>query len=145
MESIVGVARAGDTYVLLANLPYRNEGSPSSAVWWSSDGSSWELAREFPAEDRLQSLTVGGPGFVVAGSNDDDAAVWTSSDGRDWQPVDDSSLDKAVISQLVATDSGLVGFGWRSDNNTRGALDLGGRRRVARGDQRHWPDGRSGP
>ncbi len=119
VEAILGVVRVGDGYVLLASLPYVDEGSPNSAVWWSNDGTSWTLAKEFPVEDRILTLTAGGPGFVVAGFNDsdEDAAVWTSTDGRDWQPVDDPSLSKAVISQLVTTDSGLVGFGWRSDDN----------------------------
>jgi hypothetical protein len=119
VESILGVARAGEGYVLLASLPYENEDSPSSAVWWSGDGSSWTLAREFPVADRILTLTAGGPGFVVAGFNDDEAAVWTSTDGRDWRSVSDASLSKGVISQLVATDSGLVGFGWRSDNDNQ--------------------------
>jgi hypothetical protein len=120
VESIVGVAKAGDAYVLLASLPYEDEGSPNSALWWSGDGTSWQLAKEFSPDHRILTLTAGGPGFVVAGFNEDDAAVWTSTDGRDWQPVSDSSLSKAVISQLVTTDSGLVGFGWRSDNDAEG-------------------------
>ena len=117
VESIIRVVKAGDTFVLLASLPYENEQSPSSAVYWSSDGASWKLAKKFPVDDRELALTAGGPGFVVAGFNNDDAAVWTSTDGREWQSVTDSSLSKGVISQLVATDSGLVGFGWHSDNN----------------------------
>lgn len=103
--------------MLLASLPYVNEQSPSSAVFWSGDGLSWKFAQEFPVDDRELALTAGGPGFVVAGSNNADAAVWTSTDGRQWQSVTNSSLSKGVISRLVATDSGLVGFGWHSDNN----------------------------
>ena len=119
VDVIRGVVKAGDTYVLLASLPYE-DGAPDSAVWWSSDGTSWTLAKTFPVADRIFALTAGGPGFVVAGINDDDAAVWTSTDGRAWQSVSDPSLDKATISQLITTDSGLIGFGWRSDNEAPG-------------------------
>ena len=79
-----------------------------------------DVGQEFPVADRIFSLTAGGPGFVVAGFNEDDAAVWTSTDGRAWQSVSDPSLDKATISQLITTDSGLIGFGWRSDNEAPG-------------------------
>ncbi len=119
--------RAGDTYVLLASLPYLDGNSPDAAVWWSGDGAKWQLGKEFPAGTSILALTAGGPGFVVGGFNDNDAAVWTSTDGRTWQPQDDSSLAKGVIAQLITTDSGLVGFGWRSDNDARALLDLGGR------------------
>jgi hypothetical protein len=117
LEWIVGVARAGDAYVLVGSLPSSDEDGPSSAAWWSPDGTAWELATEFPVGDTMYTMTAGGPGFVVAGESDDGGAVWTSTDGREWQSVTDSSLDKAVISQLVATNSGLVGFGSRSNNS----------------------------
>ena len=119
VESIVGVARAGDTYVLVASLPYVDEGYPTSAAFWSSDGSSWNLIEEFPGNDRLLALTAGGPGFVVAGEGQDGAAVWTSTDGRSWHSVSDASLNGALIAQLVATDSGLVGFGWKTDSDAQ--------------------------
>ena len=120
VESIVGVARAGETYVLVASLPYLDDNGPNSAAWWSSDGTSWTLAQEFPPDQRILALTAGGPGFVVAGLGDDDAAVWTSVDGRTWQPVTDASLDNAVIRELVSTDSGVVGFGSNADTDAAG-------------------------
>ena len=120
VESINGVAKAEDTYVLLASLTYVEEGSPNSSVWWSNDGTTWTLGTVFPVSDRMLSLTAGGPGFVVAGLSDDaQGAVWTSADGKAWQAVEDSSLDKATINQLVTTDSGIVGFGWRSDTDSQ--------------------------
>ena len=135
--------RAGDTYVLLAALPYVEEDVPELGRLVVHGRTTWTLAAEFPVDDRLLALTAGGPGFVVAGFNEDDAAVWTSTDGHEWQPVTDPSLAKGVIGQLVTTDSGLVGFGWRSDD-TATPLDVGRRRRVARGDQRDRHDGRQG-
>src|SRR5262245_17731411 len=116
VENIVDVAKAGDTYVLVAALPYLNDDSPNSAAWVSTDGERWDRAKEFPVSDRILSVTTGGPGFVAAGFSETGAAVWTSADGRSWQPVTDSSLQGAVINTLVATDGGIVGFGWYSEN-----------------------------
>jgi hypothetical protein len=117
VTSIIGVARAGDAYVLVAELPYRNEESASAAAWWSRDGRTWKLALEFPADQRILAVTAGGPGFVVAGFKDDGAVVFTSIDGREWQPVSDASLRQGVIHQLVATANGLVGFGSQRDSD----------------------------
>jgi hypothetical protein len=120
VESIIGVATAGDTYVLLTSLQYVEEGSPNSSVSWSNGGTAWTLGTTFPVSNRMLALAAGGPGFVAAGMSEEGSPVWTSADGRRWEPVNDSSLDKAVINQLVATDSGLVGFGWRSDTEAPG-------------------------
>ena len=51
VDVIRGVTKAGDTYVLLASLPYE-DGAPDSAVWWSSDGTAWTLAKTFPVADQ---------------------------------------------------------------------------------------------
>jgi hypothetical protein len=117
VASIVGVARAGGVYVLVAELPYRNEGSPEAAAWWSTDGKAWNLAKEFPPGERILALTAGGPGFVVGGFAGNHASLWTSVDGRAWKSVSDASLANGVIARLVPTASGLVGFGWRSDSD----------------------------
>ena len=50
VDSILGVAKAGDTYVLLASLPYLDEDSPDAAVWWSGDGAKWQLGKELRPE-----------------------------------------------------------------------------------------------
>jgi len=122
VESIRGVTRAGDTYVLLASLSYGDDQSAEAAVWWSDDGASWHLAQEFPVDTRMHALTVGGPGFVVAGATQDGAAVWTSADGRDWEPVRDPSLARGTIFQLISTASGLVAFGSRWGEGDDGAI-----------------------
>jgi hypothetical protein len=121
VESILGVARAGETFALLASLPYRDETSPEVAIWWSSDGASWVQTKAFPVGLRLQSIAAAGPGFVASGFGDDGGAVWVSADGRDWQRVNDPSLSDGTINQLVVTRSGMVGFGWRSDDD-RGSI-----------------------
>ena len=117
LSTFVGVARSGDTYVLVGEKPVGDEDF-TFAAWWSDDGREWELAQEFPMGQRILTLIAGGPGFVVAGLGGDGAAVWTSADGRAWQPVSDASLRSGVIRQLVPTASGVVGFGSRSDTDT---------------------------
>lgn len=111
VTSIIGIARASNVYVLVAELPGHGEESPSAAAWWSLDGRTWKLAMEFPADQRILSVTTGGPGFVLAGANQSGAVVSTSIDGREWRPVSDASLRGGVIRQLVPTANGLVGFG----------------------------------
>jgi hypothetical protein len=116
VSTVVGIARSGDGYVLVAELPYREEGT-TFAAWWSGDGRAWELAQESPIDDRILALTAGGPGFVMSGFNNDREIVRTSVDGREWQLVSDASLQHAVITHLVTTASGIVGFGHRSDSD----------------------------
>jgi hypothetical protein len=116
VQSIIGVARTANAYVLVTELAYRGEETPFAA-WWSTDGRTWQLAQEFPAGERMMSLTAGGPGFVVAGFDNDGATVWTSADGRAWRSVVDPSLHGGVIRQLIPTARGIVGFGqfWAND------------------------------
>jgi len=113
--SIVDVAQTADRIVLVTER-YEGE-SDAFAAWSSTDGRSWERAQVFPAGQRILALTAGGPGFAAAGFDAAGAVVWTSADGLDWAPVSDPSLRDGVINTLVATDSGLVGFGWRSDHD----------------------------
>ena len=117
VASIIGVERLGDVYVLAAERLSTQEGLLEGAAWWSTDGKAWNPAQEFPAGEKIFTLTAGGPGFVVAGFAGSHGSVWTSVDGRVWKPVSDASLSKGVIAHLVPTASGLVGFGWRSDTD----------------------------
>src|SRR5215203_725813 len=116
VSNLVGVARSGGTYVLIAELPYRDE-QAGFAAWSSADGKVWQLATEFPKAERLMAVIAGGPGFVVSGVDQDagGTAVWTSVDGHTWLEVSDKSLDGSVITTLVPTASGIVGFGWHKD------------------------------
>jgi hypothetical protein len=115
VSSIVGVARTNDGYVLVAELPSVES---RFVAWWSADGKSWQLAREFPVGQPILALTAGGPGFVVGGADGNDAVVWTSKDGRTWQSVKDASLRDGMINMLVPTASGVVAFGRRSSSDT---------------------------
>jgi hypothetical protein len=110
ISNLIGVARSGDTYVLVAQLPYSDDGF---AAWTSGDGKIWHLAKEFPKREHLMAVVAGGPGFVVSGVDQGGgSAVWTSVDGDSWVEVSDGSLKGSVITTLIPTASGIVGFGW---------------------------------
>jgi hypothetical protein len=120
-----------------------------AAVWTSPDGFTWSRVPHDEAvfggasEQKMLSVTVGGPGLVAVGSDghpDDvedgqldtfaaDAAVWTSPDGFTWSRV---AHDEAVFGGngeqrmlsvtgggpgLVAVGSVTVEPGWFSDNH----------------------------
>lgn len=119
VSTVVGIARSGDGYVLVAELPYREEGT-TFASWWSADGRAWEMTQQLPIDERILALTAGGPGFVMSGFDNDREIVRTSVDGREWRLVNDASLQHAVITHLVPTASGVVGFGHRSDSDAEG-------------------------
>jgi hypothetical protein len=116
ISNLIGVARSRETYVLVAELPHRDE-QAGFAAWSSRDGKTWQLAKEFPKTESLMAVIAGGPGFVVSGLDQDagGSAVWTSVDGHAWLEVNDKSLDGSVITTLVPTASGVVGFGWYQD------------------------------
>ena len=76
------------------------DGDRDAAIWISRDGGFWRriLGDEDlggPASQQINSMTLGGPGFVAVGEetigDDTNAVVWTSSDGREWERVADPS------------------------------------------------------
>jgi hypothetical protein len=107
-------------FVLVGQLPYRDEETKPFAAWVSSDGRSWTVAQEFGEHERIAAVVAGGPGFVATGFDEAGGTVWTSVNGRVWQRVRDASLGNGVINQLVPTASGLVGFGWDRDTGDPG-------------------------
>jgi hypothetical protein len=78
-----------------------------SGIWFSSDGRTWTSVFDStglgggPAgqQGSINSVTVGGPGFVAAGQAVDPisgqavAAIWTSPDGQHWARVRDPALE----------------------------------------------------
>ena len=80
-----------------------DESAADAAVWTSPDGFTWtrvphdEAVLGGPGQQRMVSVTVGGPGLVAVGSvtgeyrkgqyENSDAAVWTSPDGFTWTRV----------------------------------------------------------
>src|SRR3954452_20972686 len=95
VSSVVDVVHTDDGYVLVTER-YEDEENTFEA-WWSGDGRTWTLAHRFPDNQRINALTAGGPGFVLAGSNGADAVIWTSKDGRDWQAVTNPGLQGGFI------------------------------------------------
>jgi hypothetical protein len=112
-------ASVGATTVLLGRGPHDSDGQQRSMIWRSTDGRHWERVLRAPAGQRLSAITAGGPGFVVVGTDGQKGAVWTSRDGLRWREVVDDAIDRGSMQSVVATDSGLVGFGHRWDTDSR--------------------------
>jgi hypothetical protein len=112
-------ASVGTTTVLLGRGPYDTDVQQRSMIWRSTDGRHWERTLRTSTDQRINAITAGGPGFVAVGANGTQAAVWTSKDGATWRPVVDSAFDRGWMQSIVATKSGLVVFGGRSDTDSR--------------------------
>jgi hypothetical protein len=114
------------------------DGEGSAAVWTSRDGFTWSRVPHDEAifggqgEQRMVSVTAGGPGLVAVGfdrpaeQDEGNAAVWTSPDGFVWSRV---PHDEAVFGgdsrqmMLGVTTGGLGlvavgtdGYSYRSDD-----------------------------
>ena len=109
---------------------YEADGNPAAdaVVWTSVDGVTWSLVPHDeevfggPGEQRMVSVTAGGPGLVAvgndgaAGNEQANAAVWASGDGFTWTRVPD---DEAVFGgrytqrmlSVTAGGAGLVAVG----------------------------------
>ena len=135
----VAVGGPGLVAVGTDGSPYRNTIDPSAAdaaVWTSANGLTWSRVPHDeeifggPTEQRMVSVTVGGPGLVAVGSecgggySCSDAAVWTSPDGFGWSRVPDDDAvfsrsgelgdkDEAMLS-VTAGGPGLVAVGFDS-------------------------------
>ena len=114
-------------------------GTADAVVWTSPDGFTWsrvphdEAVFGGPGEQRMVSVTAGGPGLVAVGGvwekldgtyEMSDAAVWTSPDGLEWSRV---PHDEAVFARsgglgdkneqmvsVVTGGPGLVAVGFDS-------------------------------
>jgi hypothetical protein len=96
------------------------DGGDDAAVWTSVDGITWSRVPHDAAVfgvAAMQSVTVGGLGFVAvgpAGSGDDhDAAAWTSVDGITWSrvPHDEEAFGGAAMQSVTVGGPGLVAVG----------------------------------
>jgi|GEM_PF-1096643 len=103
------------------------DGEGHAAAWTSADGLTWsrvphdESVFGGPGEQRMLSVTVGGPGLVAVGFETPvgllgrDAAVWTSIDGLDWSrvphDVDVLGGESAQMVSVTAGGPGLVAVG----------------------------------
>jgi hypothetical protein len=99
-------------------LPTVTEPAPSLTLT-DSVGNEWS---QVPQDEEvftahMQSVTVGGPGLVAVGGNEEDessAAVWTSVDGITWSRVshDEEVFGGAVMVSVTVGGPGLVAVGW---------------------------------
>ena len=101
--------------------------SERGAVWFSSDGLTWERVSGslFGGEyTRVWSVAAGSTGFVAAGSamlnHSQAAAVWTSADGVTWSrtPVVDAASGGGEVSDLAAAGGAIVGVGYAVGKST---------------------------
>ncbi|HEX5630415.1 MAG TPA: hypothetical protein VFY15_02020, partial [Acidimicrobiia bacterium] len=122
-----------------------SNGSTDAAVWFSTDGLSWEQvavdALADPGPEEMLTVIPFGDGFVAAGfaiaGNEADAAVWLSPDGISWTRVHDprfAEVGTQRIYSLTATADGLIAGGTNYHANPFGLYNL---------DARVWrsPDG----
>jgi hypothetical protein len=115
-----------------------------AAVWTSPDGFTWSRVphdedvfatsgEQYPAgahEERMLSVTAGGPGLVAAGfdSVDDcgwDSAVWTSPDGLTWSRVPDEracfTTHYGVYDRMLSVTVGPAGLAAVGEEHHPGA------------------------
>lgn len=114
------------------------DGGGHGAVWTSPDGLTWsrvphdEAVFGGPGEQRMLSVTVGGPGLVAVGFDapvggaEGDAAVWTSPDGLTWSRVPDETdsfggESRQMMLGVTNGPFGLVAVG--SDGHSDDASD----------------------
>lgn len=102
----------------------------TSVAWVSEDGLTWRrVTAPSLSAGAMRAVAAGGPGFVAVGSGaaDDRAMAWTSPDGIDWTaaPVGAAFLNYTLpirAHAVVATGSGLVAVGWKSDGGNGSAV-----------------------
>lgn len=96
-EVIHGFAASTDGMVLLGKLDSTTPTFRRPAVWFSTDGESWQqVGTDVFVTAEVNQVVAGGPGFVAVGSDcagpapdrcNADPAIWTSPDGQSWQRV----------------------------------------------------------
>jgi len=107
-----------------------------AAVWTSPDGFTWSRVPHDEAifggegEQRMVSVTVGGPGLVAVGFDrpaevgEGDAAVWTSPDGFTWTRVPHNEAvfggeSRQMMLSVTTGGPGLVAVGTDGDYGGR--------------------------
>ncbi len=91
-------------------------GRARAVVWTSIDGVTWHRLPHDEAvfggqgDQRMTSVTAGGPGLVAVGYDDDRPAVWTSTDGLVWSKVKNDPIGDGLENVTVG-GPGLVAIG----------------------------------
>ena len=97
------------------------DATTTGAIWWSTDGETWQRASAMPQVDGLSEVTSFTGGFAVvgyrdAGGPDYQPVVLISTDGDTWIESDlANELPAGDIVSIAATDEALVGIGSVSD------------------------------
>lgn len=114
-----------------------NEMSEQALVWFSPDGSSWELIDDpFGAPAFINSVAATTNGFYAVAHGPMRPALWYSADGRNWEATGTTPED-GDIDRIFADDGVLYAMGrsrqggdsavWSStDGETWTAIDLAG-------------------
>jgi hypothetical protein len=143
-QRIVSVTAGGSGLVAVGFDRPAEQGEGNAVVWTSPDGFTWSRVphdedvfatsgEQYPAgahEERMLSVTAGGPGLVAAGfdSVDDcgwDSAVWTSPDGLTWSRVPDEracfTTHYGVYDRMLSVTVGPAGLAAVGEEHHPGA------------------------
>ena len=114
--SAVQAASGPGGYVIAGQLPGPG-GAYVRDVWWSRDLKNWTRAHdlnEASGSNQVLAVAAGAPGFVSAGSHDNQPAVWISPDGPAWTTIDlpmPAGATAGVIQQVAVNGSRIVALG----------------------------------
>ena len=125
-EEIRSVTAGGPGLVAVGSAQPGESDHPNAAVWTSVDGIKWSRVPHDESvfggrgDQKMASVTAGGPGLVAVGSDylgdGAGAAVWTSPDGITWSrvPYDESVFGgehSPQMNSVTAGGPGLVAVG----------------------------------
>jgi hypothetical protein len=123
-NAMTGVTVGGPGFVAVGSDGLNSDnptGRARAVVWTSVDGLSWTRVPHDEAvfggegDQGMFDVTVGGPGLVAVGEDDQGAPVWTSEDGITWSriPPDEAFLGRwvRVFDVFNTGGQGLLAFG----------------------------------
>ena len=138
-QQMFGVTVGGPGLVAVGRDGPVADGEGNAAVWTSPDGFTWSRVPHDEAifggqgEQRMVSVTAGGPGLVAVGfdkpaeQDEGNAAVWTSPDGFVWSrvPHDEAVFggdSRQIMLSVITGGPGLVavgtdGYSYRGDDD----------------------------
>lgn len=122
-NAMTGVTMGGPGFVAVGSDGLNSDnptGRARAVVWTSVDGLSWSRVPHDEAvfggegDQGMFDVTVGGPGLVAVGEDEQGAPVWTSTDGIKWIriPPNEAVFPRSTgIFRVFAGGPGLVAFG----------------------------------
>jgi hypothetical protein len=95
-----------------------NEMSEQALVWYSPDGSSWELVEDpFGSPAFVNAVAATDNGFYAVAHGRMRSTVWFSADGRNWEPSGATPED-GDIDRIYAREDVLYATGWQRDGKS---------------------------